>query len=119
MCLGLCTRTRTRRGGPCTSTSTRTGRASPSGSTSTTRDSSTTASTSSTLPRCGAKGWIQRLNIFSYTKYFSQSGYEEVDGSVFIYNSDSDDCPDDTGHNWYYWQTNRWIYDESIYLVQC
>ena len=49
----------------------------------------------------------------------SQSGYEEVDGSVFIYNSDSDDCPDDTGHNWYYWQTNRWIYDESIYLVQC
>merc|ERR1712200_57995 len=28
-----------------------------------------------------------------------ETGYEEVDGRVFIYNSDSDDCPDDTGRN--------------------
>ena len=67
--------------------------------------------------------WGKRMHTktkyVSHAKYFSQSGYEEVDGSVFIYNSDSDDCPDDTGHNWYYWQTNRWIYDESFYLVQC
>ena len=29
-----------------------------------------------------------------------QTEYEEVDGRVFIYNSDSDDCPDETGRNW-------------------
>merc|ERR1719312_1089045 len=48
-----------------------------------------------------------------------EDGYEEADGRVYIYNSDSDDCVEDTGRNWYYWSTNRWIYDESIYMQQC
>merc|ERR1712154_436593 len=48
-----------------------------------------------------------------------ETGYEEVDGRVFIYNSDSDDCPDDAGRNWYYWSGTKWIWDESIYLVDC
>merc|ERR1711915_455793 len=43
-----------------------------------------------------------------------EDGYEEADGRVYIYNSDSDECVEDTGRNWYYWSSNRWIYDESI-----
>ena len=46
-----------------------------------------------------------------------EEGYEESEEPI-IYNSDSDDCPEDTGRNWYYW-SNRWIYDESIYIQEC
>merc|ERR1719495_1201492 len=48
-----------------------------------------------------------------------ETGYVESDGRVFIYNSDSDDCPDDTGRNWYYWVNNDWVWDESIYVQDC
>merc|ERR1711942_259984 len=33
---------------------------------------------------------------------------------LFINHSDSDDCPDDTGRNWYYWDQGSWEWDESI-----
>merc|ERR1712154_728180 len=46
-----------------------------------------------------------------------ETGYEEVDGRVFIYNSDSDDCPDDAGRNWYYWSGTKWVWDDSINLT--
>merc|ERR1712215_46934 len=48
-----------------------------------------------------------------------ETGYVEEDGRVFIYNSDSDDCPDDTGRNWYYWNYGDWKWDESINLQDC
>merc|ERR1719384_796221 len=48
-----------------------------------------------------------------------ETGYEEVDGRVFIYNSDSDDCPTETGRNWYYWTGTKWVWDESINLASC
>ena len=50
-----------------------------------------------------------------------ESQYVEATGRVFIYNSDSDSCPDDVGRNWYYWDTGRqdWIFDESINLQDC
>merc|ERR1712154_363674 len=46
-----------------------------------------------------------------------ETEYEEVDGRVFIYNSDSDDCPDETGRNWYYWAGTKWVWDDSINLT--
>ena len=45
--------------------------------------------------------------------------YVEIEGRVFIYNSDSDDCPDMTGRNWYYWYKGDWLWDDSIYLQDC
>merc|ERR1712235_218556 len=37
-----------------------------------------------------------------------EEGYEESDGRVYIYNSDSDDCPQQTDRNWYYWYGQKW-----------
>ena len=48
-----------------------------------------------------------------------ESEYIEADGRVFIYNSDSDDCPDDTGRNWYFWSNGDWKWDDSIYMNDC
>merc|ERR1712117_92657 len=48
-----------------------------------------------------------------------EDGYEEVNGRVFIYNSDHDDCPQQTERNWYYWSGSKWIWDESIYVTSC
>merc|ERR1712141_695891 len=46
-----------------------------------------------------------------------ETEYEEEDGRVFIYNSDSDDCPTETGRNWYYWAGTKWVWDDSINLT--
>eukprot|EP00091_Calanus_sinicus_P006861 TRINITY_DN1764_c0_g1_i3.p2 TRINITY_DN1764_c0_g1~~TRINITY_DN1764_c0_g1_i3.p2 ORF type:complete len:182 (-),score=82.34 TRINITY_DN1764_c0_g1_i3:238-759(-) len=48
-----------------------------------------------------------------------ETEYVEEEGRVFIYNSDSDDCPDDTGRNWYFWDNGDWEWDESINLQDC
>ena len=85
-----------------------------------------------------SRGWpiyqhISGQNILYYLHFYDEgifyngfyvindleTGYVESDGRVFIYNSDSDDCPDDTGRNWYYWVDNDWVWDESIYVQDC
>ena len=65
---------------------------------------------------------VSFLISFSRTNHHdSQDGYAEADGRVFIYNSDSDDCVEDTGRNWYYWDVNKddWYWDDSIYMTPC
>merc|ERR1711915_962827 len=48
-----------------------------------------------------------------------EDAYQEVEGRVFIYNSDYDLCPDQTGRNWYYFHNNDWYWDSSIYVQSC
>ena len=48
-----------------------------------------------------------------------ETEYVEEEGRVFIYNSDSDDCPDDTGRNWYFWDNGDWKWDFSSTNIHC
>merc|ERR1711892_1459426 len=85
-----------------------------------------------------SRGWpiyqhISGQNIVYYIHFYDEglfydgfyvindleTGYVEDEGRVFIYNSDSDDCPDDTGRNWYYWDNGDWEFDESINMQDC
>ena len=85
-----------------------------------------------------SRGWpiyqyISGQNILYYIHFYDEglfydgfyvindleTEYVEEEGRVFIYNSDSDDCPDDTGRNWYFWDNGNWEWDESIYLQDC
>jgi len=85
-----------------------------------------------------SRGWpiyqyISSQNIVYYIHFYDEglfydgfyvindleTDYVEAEGRVFIYNSDSDDCPDDTGRNWYYWDQGSWEWDESINLQDC
>merc|ERR1711915_1082377 len=59
------------------------------------------------------------LWLHFYDEGLFYDGYEESNGRVFVYNSDSDDCVEDTGRNWYYWRNNDWFFDESIHAAAC
>merc|ERR1712080_764701 len=48
-----------------------------------------------------------------------EDGYEEVEGRVFIYNSEKDKCPQDTKNYWYIWKGGDWVYNTNIYLEEC
>merc|ERR1712145_23692 len=56
----------------------------------------------------------------------SESEYVEEPGRVFVYNTNngflhraSDQCPVDSGNNWYYYTKGDWVYDTSIYVDNC
>merc|ERR1719334_1461880 len=48
-----------------------------------------------------------------------EDGYADVDGRVFIYNSENDKCPQETKNYWYIWRDGDWVYNTNIYLEQC
>merc|ERR1711951_36748 len=48
-----------------------------------------------------------------------ETGYIETEGRVFIYNSENDDCPQETANYWYIWEGGDWQYNTKIYLETC
>merc|ERR1719462_471471 len=48
-----------------------------------------------------------------------ETGYIETEGRVFIYNSENDDCPQETPDYWYIWEGGDWQYNTNIYLDSC
>merc|ERR1711935_586464 len=75
----------------------------------------------------GGQGMVYYLHFYDEGFFYNgfwvindmEIGYQEENGRVFVYNSDYDACPDDSGRNWYYWFNNAWSWDDSIYLQSC
>merc|ERR1719348_2884178 len=71
----------------------------------------------------GGQGNVYYLHFYDEGFFYNgfwvindlEDGYQEVEGRVFIYNSDYELCPDQTGRNWYYFTNNDWVWDSSIY----